>query len=136
MPVSLDPAWELRRYLKDRDAPCPRCGYNLRDLQRETCPECHLYLRIEAVRRAARGKKSQVRTALPWLGALVGALALWGLVIGLVWHSMRTSGALPVWFNSCVIAVLGLVVAPVTIGGLVWLYRARAEDRKRHKNRD
>jgi ribosomal protein L37E len=30
----------LREYLAGRDAPCPRCGYNLRDLKDEVCPEC------------------------------------------------------------------------------------------------
>ncbi len=30
----------LQEYLSDRDEPCPRCGYNLRRLQNDTCPEC------------------------------------------------------------------------------------------------
>ncbi len=36
-----DPDLEvLRRYLANRDASCPTCGYNLRDLGQCTCPEC------------------------------------------------------------------------------------------------
>ncbi len=30
----------LLEYVRDRDAPCPLCGYNLRDLSTPTCPEC------------------------------------------------------------------------------------------------
>ena len=30
----------LLEYVRDRDAPCPRCGYNLRNLSTPTCPEC------------------------------------------------------------------------------------------------
>lgn len=28
------------RYLKEQDADCPGCGYNLRGLRRQQCPEC------------------------------------------------------------------------------------------------
>jgi hypothetical protein len=30
----------LKAYLAERDVPCRLCGYNLRGLQRATCPEC------------------------------------------------------------------------------------------------
>jgi len=30
----------LLSYLRDRDVPCPACGYNLRDLTAPICPEC------------------------------------------------------------------------------------------------
>lgn len=32
----------LRAYLADRDAPCPRCGYNLRAAAGDRCTECGL----------------------------------------------------------------------------------------------
>lgn len=38
---------ELRTFLAGRDAPCPRCGYNLRDLKVEVCPECGAAISIE-----------------------------------------------------------------------------------------
>ncbi|MHC5114830.1 MAG: hypothetical protein ACYTGP_10435 [Planctomycetota bacterium] len=31
----------LVEFLRNRDAPCPQCGYNLRDLNQPRCPECH-----------------------------------------------------------------------------------------------
>ncbi|MEX1016075.1 MAG: hypothetical protein WDZ31_04950 [Phycisphaeraceae bacterium] len=30
----------LLAYVRDRDVPCPRCRYNLRDIERPYCPEC------------------------------------------------------------------------------------------------
>lgn len=30
----------LRQFLHDRHAPCPRCGYDLRNLHQDSCPEC------------------------------------------------------------------------------------------------
>lgn len=42
------PESPLVEYLKERDEACPSCGYNLRGLRSEHCPECHeaLVLRI------------------------------------------------------------------------------------------
>lgn len=47
----LDEAALLRTFLAGRDAPCPQCGYNLRDLLGERCPECgeQLVLRVKLV---------------------------------------------------------------------------------------
>lgn len=41
----------LSDYLADLDEPCPLCGYNLRGLQGEHCPECgqELALRVNLV---------------------------------------------------------------------------------------
>lgn len=35
-----DPHDHLAVYLAGRDVPCPQCGYNLRDLTGDRCPEC------------------------------------------------------------------------------------------------
>lgn len=35
-----DPEAEVVAFLKGRPYPCPRCAYDLRDIQRATCPEC------------------------------------------------------------------------------------------------
>jgi hypothetical protein len=37
---------ELRRYIAERDIPCPGCGYNLRGLASNRCPECNRLLRL------------------------------------------------------------------------------------------
>lgn len=36
----------LREFLAEEDAPCPACGYNLRQLVGKTCPECGLLLKL------------------------------------------------------------------------------------------
>ncbi len=40
----------LLEFVRERDAPCPRCGYNLRALSRPVCPECsqNLVLKVGA----------------------------------------------------------------------------------------
>lgn len=39
-PAVRDPEAELVAFLAGRSAPCPRCGYDLRDIQTARCPEC------------------------------------------------------------------------------------------------
>lgn len=36
----------LLEFIRQRDAPCPLCGYNLRSLTRPYCPECRQHLRL------------------------------------------------------------------------------------------
>ncbi len=44
----------VRRFVAGRDVPCPKCDYNLRDLERGECPECGLRLTVESLQRAER----------------------------------------------------------------------------------
>jgi hypothetical protein len=44
----------LLEYVRDRDAPCPLCGYNLRDLSTPTCPECREELSLTVGSRKPR----------------------------------------------------------------------------------
>lgn len=37
----------LLAYLRDRDVPCPRCDYNLRNLTTTHCPECREELHLQ-----------------------------------------------------------------------------------------
>ncbi len=37
---------QLVEFLQDRDTPCPLCGYNLRNLTDNVCPECRHELRL------------------------------------------------------------------------------------------
>jgi hypothetical protein len=41
-----DDAGRLIDFLRSRDAPCPQCGYNLRDLTSPRCPECGQLLQL------------------------------------------------------------------------------------------
>jgi hypothetical protein len=46
-----DPAEQLRIWLRHNDEPCPICGYNLRHMETDRCPECgrRFTLRVGAV---------------------------------------------------------------------------------------
>ncbi len=48
----------LLTFLRDRNFPCPRCHYNLRNLTQPTCPECKEDLRLSV---------GQNRVNLGWL---------------------------------------------------------------------
>jgi hypothetical protein len=63
----------LRSYLAERDIPCPVCGYNLRNLHSDRCPEC------------GRGLMLQVGTTEPRMGAFITGLV--GLAAGIGWNS-------------------------------------------------
>ena len=41
----------LLQFLEGRRVPCPRCGYDLRDLTRPVCPECGEELTLTVGRR-------------------------------------------------------------------------------------
>ena len=43
-PVNADA--HLIEFLQERDASCPWCGYNLRNLTGTSCPECHEHLEL------------------------------------------------------------------------------------------
>lgn len=64
---------ELAAYLADRDVPCPRCGYSLRDLRGSVCPECGRALVMQEFERpqprAMSYRASLIVTAV--------ALAIW-----------------------------------------------------------
>lgn len=42
----LSPEEEVIQYLRERDAPCPVCQYNLRNLTAARCPECGREVRL------------------------------------------------------------------------------------------
>lgn len=59
----------LREYLRRFDTPCPGCGYNLRGLTGEVCPECAQRLRLS------------VGLVEPKMGALIAGVI--GLSVGI-----------------------------------------------------
>jgi hypothetical protein len=107
----------LARFLGDRDVECPGCGYNLRDLTGERCPECGqdivLHLQLAEPRQAA------LLTGLIGLSAGVGLNGLlviyylivrfwmrfgtpdprfmWTILIGLAVHAAGLAAWLGMW---------------------------------------
>lgn len=76
----------LREFLHDTDAPCPLCGYNLRQLTANRCPECgqELELRVGAV---------NVRTGL-LVAAIAPLMMMFGLAVffAILWMRLGSPG--------------------------------------------
>ena len=87
-PPTLRDAAALRGFLAERDAPCPVCGYSLRALVTDKCPECGRHLVLT------------VGTTEPRLGVYIAGLVGWSIGLGfclllLVWIAilfLRGSG--------------------------------------------
>lgn len=101
----------LRRFLSGRDAPCPACGYSLRDLAGQICPECGLALTL------------RVNLQEPALGSFVAGLI--GVCTTLGFHAIVLAWAVvmslgrngPPW-RDLIPLVAGLLIdAP-----LLWLW--------------
>lgn len=119
----------LRGFLAEQDEPCPGCGYNLRGLRTDVCPECRksLVLRV--------GLVEQKLGAL--LAALSGLLAGSGtgvVVLGILGYLTWRFGGGPTWREIgwfVVVVVLGIFVeAALAVrlssrGGRVW-FRQRS----------
>lgn len=90
----------LIQFLLGADVPCPRCGYNLRDLQGNRCPECGDELRLQVGLVEPRYG--------PYLAALSGAcLGLGaGVLLGLV---ALVEAPLSWWSETCARLLLVLI---------------------------
>ncbi len=81
----------LLEYVRDRDAPCPLCGYNLRNLSTPTCPECR-----EALSLAVGFRKLRIGwllvTVVPGMFSGIAAAML---LIGLITSLFSPSGPAP-----------------------------------------
>ncbi len=115
----------LERFVAGRDVFCPACGYNLRDLHTDRCPECgdELVLRVNMAEQK--------------LGLFITCVI--GLAVGL-------------GFNATVLIWTGLVtlfggyhlgakyavtplISTVVLGGGLWLLLARRKRFRRYSRR-
>ena len=76
----------LREFLRDRDVPCPLCGYDLRGLTIPRCPECGQPLKL--------GVGLAEPVLKTWIVMIVPLLA-WGGVGFLFWTIMLRVGEWP-----------------------------------------
>jgi hypothetical protein len=109
----------LALFLADRDTPCPQCGYNLRNLQVDRCPECgeQLVLRVNA----AEPRQGTMITGLVGLsaGAGMNGLLLVYLAIQLVRREPIDS-----WMTRfLVVNLIGLVCEGSALFGWLWQWR-------------
>ena len=101
----------LRTFLQGRDAPCPACGYSLRDLRGHTCPECGLALTL------------RVNLQEPALGSfvtgLIGICTTLGFhAIVMVWAFVATLG----WNGPPWRDLVSLFVGLVLDVAILWLW--------------
>jgi uncharacterized paraquat-inducible protein A len=82
----------LLEFLHDRDATCPACGYNLRNLSRPVCPECRQDLTLTVGARRIRFEWLIVAIAP---GIFSGITA--GLLLGLSAFARLYDGTWPDW---------------------------------------
>lgn len=73
----------LIAYLAAHDAPCPGCGYNLRGLQTNSCPECGRTLSLKAILHKKNGVEIRIKGPenpdIDWYGR--AALTLVAMVV-------------------------------------------------------
>jgi hypothetical protein len=65
----------LLAFLRDRDAPCPACGYNVRNLTAPECPECRHPLALTV---------GVVRPRMLWLLVTLAPSTFSGIAAGLL----------------------------------------------------
>lgn len=105
-------------FLRDHDAPCPRCGYSLRGLTGATCPECDERLSLTIGN--AEGRRlfaSALRLFFLWpvflLGALVSQYLITMLVVRL--NPPANFGTMYIWVaisriaGQVILAIAGVV---------------------------
>ncbi|MEA5613132.1 hypothetical protein [Nodularia spumigena] len=120
----------LAGYLKGRDAPCPGCGYNLRDLLGETCPECGEALTVvKIIYNAPRASPASL--VVGYLGIAVG----WGVLLG-VWPRVMTMDinprGIPTWDDLRLLVIVG---ATLSMAVAVYLWNEWADEMTRRPAR-
>lgn len=109
----------LRTFLAGRDAACPSCGYNLRDLRNDRCPECGdalaLCIGLTEPRQAA---------AIVGLIGLAAGAGLSGLL--LVYVLIRTTlfGGWYGWDEFVWLNVGGVLIEGAALAGWLRAWRA------------
>ena len=98
-------------YLREREAKCPHCGYNLHKLSEPRCPECGKEIKLQ-VGLSEPYMTAWLASVLPWCANMgLGAFMLAQIIVersmpfvseGVVFYVMRT--ALGVWGISVVVA--------------------------------
>ena len=116
----------LRAFLAERDVPCPLCGYNLRALTTEKCPECGS--EVEVTVGLTEPRMAAFIAGLVGLAAGLGFCAL--LLMWVAW--MHTVGLGGPGLNQVWVLPFGVVALGVALR--VWLsMRKRIRMMPRHR---
>jgi hypothetical protein len=108
-------AERLTDFLRDRDAECPQCGYNLRNLTSPRCPECGqaLQLSVTLVEPYLRA----------WITLLVAMCA--GTGLGVLWIILLPQHGRPpdVPFVGMLMHLTSIPLVPVLVVKRRWFLR-------------
>lgn len=121
----------LKQLLALREIPCPVCGYNLRGIESDKCPECGAKLDL-------RVGSSDLKLGL-WIAAILGvALPLgFGLIMTLLFSYMSLKEGLP--GTRRVVTLFGPCLALTILEGLalslLWYKRKRFWRQTAHNQR-
>jgi hypothetical protein len=110
----------LRDFLATTDAPCPNCGYNLKGLATNTCPECNEGIRLWVT----------LEHPLPrvWLACVLSLAGVGGffLLIGLIFIvAAIAEGVPPAGFKRVMMFVLPWTFGLTFAGACAALLRQR-----------
>jgi hypothetical protein len=97
----------LRDNLADRDSPCPGCGYSLRGLTGDTCPECGKGV-ADARKRFWQRFNDAERAFV--CGAACSGLAIAAWVIAIVWSASDPLWVIALWVPGAMAVALLLLV--------------------------
>ncbi len=132
MPDGPDQTGLLRDFLAARDSPCPSCGYNLRGLASDRCPECNEALALQV---------GMLEPRLGWyLAALSGFMTGAGGALVVVcfviygtlrWGSPggRDAAAIYVVPGTALLVFGAAVFAMTRVTGRIWFRRLTARER-------
>jgi hypothetical protein len=116
----------LVSFLRDRDVACPGCGYNLRGLTNDLCPECRQQLVLHV-------GLSEPRIGL-WLAAMIGAACGAGFNIILCGYfviRVASGGSMPSAFWTEVAPLIG--IPAVVFSALLWALLAHGKRIRRSR---
>ena len=97
----------LKSFLEDRDAICPLCGYNLRQLRSSRCPECGRELKLTVG--LAQPFMAAWITLVVTLGASAGIGAFFLIAICKEGIPESRGGSI-VWYFPAMMPLVGLVI--------------------------
>lgn len=107
---------ELRRYLTERDVPCPSCRYSLKGLTSDRCPECNqqITLGVQLV-------EPKLAAYIAVLIGLAGAIGFWTVGMGFMLYFIIVYG---MGFGpgpaELTMAGTGLLLGFCTMGPWLW----------------
>ena len=113
-----DNAAILRTWLEQDDAPCPGCGYNLRLLTTDVCPECGRRFWLQIDNSTSAHFATLIAFITPVLALAVDGLRGVGHRIAVALYLSNVGGAEP----STVSAAKAIVMLPLAI----YLYHKRS----------